>query len=325
MDSITIKTLLINAGLKVINIDDAFVYLEDPACIFPAFDALLDYAWIVVLGLTVVMLFGWGVLYIINGVKLDSLFQNAKSLIMIFAVLTLVKPIVDLVYGDNLFARQCEIKKVSREQVDELLNLRHKDLHETIDQTSLEIVSVSDSDFISPQDNEVQYDTDTNDNRTMLSEFSASDIVEIKFQASDNSTVYITKTGIKIKRGNTKSASWKNNNPGNIRATSTMYQLGAIGQSNGWCVFASERDGINAMKKLLSSKYYNTLTLRGAIYKWAPAKDNNNPERYTQYVSKSSNVSSDKPMADITDYELEKIVRAMQTFEGWIPGTEQKM
>ena len=324
MNETTIVDLLTNSGLKVISIDSSFISIEDPACIFPAFDAFLDYAWIVVLILTGIMLFGWGVLYIIKGAKIDSVFNNIKSLILIFAVLSLVKPIVDVVYGDNLFEQQCEVKQIDRAQVNELLNLRNRKLGESdiYIQNVVESLNETTSDEIDQYDNA---ETDPNDNRTMLSEFSKSDIIEIKFQSTDKSTVYITKTGIRIKRGDTISTAWKNNNPGNIRATSSMQWLGAIGQSNGWCVFASEQDGINAMKKLLTSKNYNYLTLRGAIYKWAPAEDNNSPERYTQFVSKSASISPDKPMNEITDYELENMVRAMQKFEGWIPGTEQKL
>jgi hypothetical protein len=319
MNDSTIVDLLTNSGLKVVGIDSGFIYIEDPACIFPAFDAFLHYAWIVIVILTGIMLFGWAVLYIFKGAKIDSVFHNIKSLVLIFAMLSLVKPIVDVVYGDNLFEQQCEVKQIDRSQVDELLSLRNKKLGES-DKYILDAVNSM------TQAKQDEYSSqDINDNRTMLSEFSDSDIVEIKFQSDDKSTVYITKTGIKIKRSDTISTAWKNNNPGNIRASNSMQWLGAIGRSNGWCVFASEQDGINAMKKLLMSKNYNHLTLRGTIYKWAPAQDNNSPERYTNYVSKTASISPDKPMQDMTDYELENMVRAMQKFEGWIPGTEQKL
>ena len=330
MNDSTIVDLLTNSGLKVVGIDSGFIYIEDPACIFPAFDTFLHYAWIVIFILTGIMLFGWGVLYMFKGAKIDSVFHNIKSLVLIFAVLSLVKPIVDVVYGDNLFEQQCEVKQIDRSQVDELLSLRNKKLGES-DRYILKAVdsmTSTTSDFTEQNDDIIQDDysnQDINDNRTMLSEFSGSDIVEIKFQSDDKSTVYITKTGIKIKRGDTISTAWKNNNPGNIRASGSMQWLGAIGQSNGWCVFASEQDGINAMKKLLMSKNYNHLTLRGAIYKWAPSKDNNSPERYTNFVSKTASISPDKPMQDMTEHELENMVRAMQKFEGWIPGTEQKL
>ena len=49
-------------------------------------------------------------LYIKNGIKIDTVFNNAKALIMVLMTLALVKPAVNIVYGDNLFAKQCEIR-----------------------------------------------------------------------------------------------------------------------------------------------------------------------------------------------------------------------
>ena len=80
MNDSTIVDLLTNSGLKVVGIDSSFISIEDPACIFPAFDAFLDYAWIVIVILTTIMLFGWGMLYIIKGVKIDSVFKKLNPL-----------------------------------------------------------------------------------------------------------------------------------------------------------------------------------------------------------------------------------------------------
>ena len=77
---LNIVNLLTNSGLTVIGMDNDFLYLEDPSCIFPVFDTILNYAWIVILVLTAFMLLGWGVLYIKNGVKVDDLFKNASKL-----------------------------------------------------------------------------------------------------------------------------------------------------------------------------------------------------------------------------------------------------
>ena len=124
MDKVTILNLLTNSGLKVFDIDNDFIYFEDPSYILPAFDAILHYAWIVIMVLTGIMLFGWAVLYIKNGVKIDTLFNNAKTIILILCTLSIVKPIVNFVYGDDLFAKQCEVKKVSIASVKELLDMR---------------------------------------------------------------------------------------------------------------------------------------------------------------------------------------------------------
>ena len=78
-----IRELLTNAGFIVNRIDDQYIYFQDPSCIFTAFDTFLDYAWILIFVLTAIMLFGWGVLYIKNGVKLESLSNNVKSLLLI--------------------------------------------------------------------------------------------------------------------------------------------------------------------------------------------------------------------------------------------------
>jgi len=128
MNQITAINLLKNSGLTVFGMDNDFIYFQDPACIFPAFDTLFHYAWIVIMVLTAIMLFGWAVLYIKNGVKIDTLFSNAKSLVLILCVLALAKPIVNVIYGDNLFAKQCETKQVSMSAVQELLDLRNKTL-----------------------------------------------------------------------------------------------------------------------------------------------------------------------------------------------------
>jgi hypothetical protein len=56
-----------------------------------------------------------------------------------------VKPIVNIIYGDNLFARQCEIKQVSRAAVNELLKMRNKKLGNSDENLLYENFSVIDS------------------------------------------------------------------------------------------------------------------------------------------------------------------------------------
>ena len=124
-----IKELLTNAGFIVNRIDDQYIYFQDPSCIFTAFDTFLDYAWILIFVLTAIMLFGWGLLYIKNGVKFDSLSNNVKSLLLIFGVLSVIKPAINLIYGDDLFGKLCDTRRVSMVEVQELLNLQNNQLH----------------------------------------------------------------------------------------------------------------------------------------------------------------------------------------------------
>ena len=153
---LNIVNLLTNSGLTVIGMDNDFLYLEDPSCIFPVFDTILNYAWIVILVLTAFMLLGWGVLYIKNGVKVDDLFKNARSVILIFCVLSVVKPAVNLVYGDNLFEKQCEIEKISLTNIKELLDSRNKQLSKSKDMELYESFNVVDSGAIYDFTEEIQ-------------------------------------------------------------------------------------------------------------------------------------------------------------------------
>ncbi|MBR0212240.1 MAG: hypothetical protein IJQ55_01410 [Alphaproteobacteria bacterium] len=140
-----IINLLTNSGLKVIGMDNDFLYIEDPSCIFPVFDTILEYAWMVILVLTAFMLLGWGVLYIKNGIKIDDFFKNARSLILILLAFSVIKPAVNLVYGDKLFEKQCNIEKISLENVKELLDTRNKNLSKSKDMELYESFNVVDT------------------------------------------------------------------------------------------------------------------------------------------------------------------------------------
>lgn len=158
MDIERIVLLLKNSGLNVKGADSKFLYFEDPSCILPAFDIILDYAWIVIAVLTAIMLFGWALLYIKNGMNINNVFNNAKTIILIFCILSVVKPIVNVVYREDLFAQGCEIKTVSLSNVQELLDMRKKTLSD--DDSLYEIFDMVDSGVVydsvsvSPEDEE---------------------------------------------------------------------------------------------------------------------------------------------------------------------------
>ena len=145
MEKTVIINLLTNSGLNVFGMDSDYVYFQDPSCIFPVFDSFFNFVWLVALIFAAIMLIGWGALYIKNGVNINSLFNNAKTLILILCVLSLVKPIVNVVYGDNLFAKQCEQKRVSLTEVEKLLALREKHFGRTDQAMLYETFVVSDT------------------------------------------------------------------------------------------------------------------------------------------------------------------------------------
>ena len=126
MDKITLLNLLKNSGIENVKIDKNFVYFTDPNCIFPAFDQIFHYAWIVAMVLVIFILFGWAVLYIKNGVTIASFFKNIKTLFLVLITLSVVKPAMNFIYGKDLFASQCATQKVSLTAVNELLEQRNK-------------------------------------------------------------------------------------------------------------------------------------------------------------------------------------------------------
>jgi len=335
MDETTIFNLLNNSGLKVFGVDSDFIYFEDPSCIFPAFDTLLEYAWIAIMVLLAIMLFGWAVLYIKNGIKINTVFNNAKSIILIMGVLAAVKPIVNFVYGDNLFGRQCEIKQVSRATVNELLEQRNKKLGKSDENLLYENFSIIDSGPVYSGDlkepvsvsNETidvlnKSEIETINNQSSFSGFKASDIVRIEYEG--RTTIYVKKDGTKIKRIG-GSVAWRNNTPGNIRKSPFARQNGAVGETDKWAVFPNEEAGLVAITKLLRSKSYRDLSISEAIHRWAPASDNNNPKSYSQRVSKMTGLPVNTKINNLNDNDLMRVARAIQTVEGWTVGTEQKI
>lgn len=333
MDEITIVNLLTNSGLKVFGIDNTYIYFEDPSCIFPAFDSLLHYAWIVIFVLTAFMLLGWGMLYIKNGVKINTLFNNAKALILIFCILSVVKPMVDFVYCGSifnrdcgLFAKQCEIKHVTKASVQELLDLRKKKFGKSDQAMLYETFDLIDS-GAGMQTNYDKYffgDTESLEHEYSANQNNISS--DIKYvESGDGFVVYAMKDGTKIKRSG-GSAAWRNNNPGNIIKSKFAESHGGVGSAGRFAVFPDENTGLNAIISLLRGSTYNSLQLRQVYHKWAPASDGNNrPDAYARHVSEKSGVPLDTVIKDLNDSEIMRVARAMQVIEGWKIGKEERM
>jgi len=321
MENATIVTLLNNSGLKVFGIDTEFVYIQDPSCIFPFFDSFFHFAWVVILFFTAVMLFGWGILYIKNGVKIDSLFNNGKTIILIFGIFAAVKPIVNFIYGDNLFAQRCDTKKISLTNVHELLEQRNKKFSESDNYFLAESFSVTDSGIKITSDNQTVSVT-TNNTSSLIA--SANPSVFSDVEKSGNDTIYVMKNGDKIKRSG-GTVAWRNNNPGNIIKSDFAMKNGAIGSSGRWAVFPDEKTGLIAITKLLKTNGYINLSISGAIHKWAPVGDGNNPDAYTKHVSEMTGLNANDVIKNLSDADLMNIARAIQNVEGWQVGKEEKI
>lgn len=121
-----ILKLMQNAGFRVYAADRQSIYIEDPACIMRAFETFAEYAWIALVCVTGLLLFGWAI-SMIRGAKND-LFTNMRNLILIFGITAAVGPIINLIYGDDLFAIGCKTVEVSVEDVQKLIEAKNAKL-----------------------------------------------------------------------------------------------------------------------------------------------------------------------------------------------------
>lgn len=129
---------------------------------------------------------------------------------------------------------------------------------------------------------------------------------------------------------------WRNNNPGNLRAS--PYECGrvCIAGSGGFAVFATLEDGWDAMHWLLTNENikglpkgpYALLNIADAIAQYAPTEDNNNPERYAQRVKDEMRRQGVKRadldtvlLKNLREDELDIMMRAMVSVEGKAKGT----
>ena len=128
MNTTEIVRLLENSGIRVLGADSMSVYIEDPSCIMRGFQTFLEYAWIIITAVTGVLLFGWAV-SMIRGAKNDILI-NLRNLTLMFLVLSMVGPILGLIYGDDIFSIGCKTINVSVTELNTLLDARHKKMSE---------------------------------------------------------------------------------------------------------------------------------------------------------------------------------------------------
>lgn len=126
MNTEIIVRLLKNSGINVIGADSTSVFIEDPSCILRGFETFIEYAWIIITAITGVLLFGWAI-SMIRGAKND-IFTNLRNLIIMFATLSMVIPIVNLIWGDDLFAIGCKTIAVPLDDLNTMLDARNKKL-----------------------------------------------------------------------------------------------------------------------------------------------------------------------------------------------------
>lgn len=118
------------------------------------------------------------------------------------------------------------------------------------------------------------------------------------------------------------SRSWRNFNPGNIRAGSFAQSQGSIGDDGAFAIFPDERAGTEAIVSLLQTVSYVNLTLQQAIFRYAPPSENDS-QKYLDFVVNKTGIQPGTVLSTLGKSALRQIASTFKVFEGWSPGTER--
>lgn len=121
-----------------------------------------------------------------------------------------------------------------------------------------------------------------------------------------------------VKRGGTRS--WRNNNPGNIKSGDFSESNGEIGDDGMMAIFPDEAIGRSAVKALITGKKYKNLSIKDAIYRYAPPSDNNDTDAYVAVIVKATGAPSSTIIKDLSVAQLDAFVGAIKKHEGWEAG-----
>lgn len=127
MEPNTILRLLSNAGFYNLSVvDGQYIQMENPSCVFRGFETFLEYAWIALVFITGMLLFGWAVAMIRThkNAELQSVTENLRNLLLIFGVIALVKPIANLVAGGDIFSAGCGTITVSIDEINKIIDTK---------------------------------------------------------------------------------------------------------------------------------------------------------------------------------------------------------
>ena len=334
MNTDTIIRLLSNAGFHNVGADASYIYMEDPACILRSFETFIEYAWVIIVFVTGMFLFGWG-LSLIRGAKTDGIFMNLRNLVLIFGALSAVWPILNAIHGGDVFTRGCNQIKIPLSEINKVLDMRKLTLTERDEYDLYEELNISDTGALPmPTDDTPQAPVDmptesvgpsaTSSDGT-VSPASPVNVADVPTRATESGkdVIYTLPNGIQQRRsGGTRA--WRNSNPGNIRSGSFARRVGAIGQAGGFAVFPDEATGMYAIKALLRTSNYNSLTIAGAISRYAPPSENDTAA-YHRRLEQLTGLSINRPMSGLSDAELERVAFAIRTIEGWEVGNVQQI
>jgi len=123
MDAVTIKQILIKAGYNVLDIRGGDVIIEDPTCLLRAFSDFIDFAGIAIGGVTMMLLFGWGIA-LIRGAKMDII-ELFRDLFLLSAGLAIIPVLVNFLIGQEVW--ECKKIGVSVSAINKALSFKELD------------------------------------------------------------------------------------------------------------------------------------------------------------------------------------------------------
>lgn len=325
MDAETILRLLKNSGYYGLRTDGASIFMEDPSCVLRSFETFIEYAWVFIVCITVVLLFGWAMAMIrgTNNSAVTSIANNFRTLIIIFGTLGLAVPIVNVIWGADLFAYGCREIAVPIDEIGRLLDTRNakmsdRDKYDLYEELTIFDSGTQGSHGYNTSISGAQSETSVNNTATQTMPTGS----PIAATESGKNVIYSYADGTKYShRDGTRS--WRNNNPGNLRYSEFSRKAGAIASAGGFAVFPDEATGMAAIGKLLRTNTYSRLTITQAIERYAPPFENNTI-RYNKKIEELTGLSPSMRVADLSDSQIMKMASAIRQIEVWTPGNITK-
>jgi hypothetical protein len=223
---------------------------------------------------------------------------------------------VNLIYGGDIFSNACKIISVDRAEVQKLLDARKLamksrggDLYEDFDIWDTGATEIASDSAEMPYSESPVYGAG-----------SPQKINSISTGGKSRTTQFIGSDG----RKHTKTdgtAAWRNNNPGNIEYGDFAKRNGAIGTDGRFAIFPDEATGRRAIASLLQTNKYRNLSMADAVKRYAPPHENDT-EAYRAALSRNTGIALDKKMGQLSDAEMERVVKEIQRIEGWKQGKE---
>ena len=137
--------------------------------------------------------------------------------------------------------------------------------------------------------------------------------------AGPNFTDVETVDGEQFRRSGARN--WRNNNPGNLEfAGGFSKSRGAVGSDGRFAVFPTLEIGMKAKEDLVFGNNYINLSIRNAIAKYAPEKEND-VNMYVGRIVQATRATPDTVLKDLTPEQRTAMLDTINQVEGFKVGT----